>query len=42
MERKARFRDKEKNGSMYEVVADIFKNIYTDARMKMCYHMFSC
>ena len=41
-ERKARFRDKEKNGSMYEVVADILKNMCTDAKIKMCYHMFSC
>ena len=41
MERKARFRDKEKNGSMYEVVADILKNMCTDANIKMCYYVFS-
>ena len=41
-ERKSRFRDKGKNGSTYEVVADILKNMCTDVKMKMCYHMFSC
>ena len=41
-ERKARFRDKEQYGSMYEVVADILNNMCTYPRMKMCYHIFSC
>lgn len=31
-----------KNRSMYGVVADILKNMCTNARMKMFYHIFSC
>ena len=27
---------------MYEVAADMLKNMRTDAKMKMCYNMFSC